>query len=241
MRKRLTAALTAGLLILSLAGCGENQIPEMTDEELRIVGEYAAITLMRYDANHRSRLVDYTDMLITPTPEPEITPTPTPQAPQGMDPVDDTLVIGPSGGTGNSHAMEEVLELPEGLSVQYLGAEFYDKYPEGDIVGFALTATTGKKLLVLNFSLINAGEQDVAVDILSLDAEFNITVNGDYTRRALLTMLDNDLSTYMGTISGTGSVNTVLVIEVDESVEGNLSSLSLNLKNDQKTYTIQFF
>lgn len=239
MRKRLTAALTAGVLILSLTGCGENQIPDLTDEQLQIVGEYAAITLMKYDSNHRSRLVDYTDMLLAPEPVPEVTPTPTPQEPAGMDPVDDTPVIGPSGGTSNVYTMAEVLELPEGVSVQYVGAEFHDKYPEGDVVGFALTAAAGKKLLVLNFSLTNAGEQDAAIDLLSKDAEFRITVNGDYTRKVLPTILENDLSTYMGTVPGAGSVGTVLVIEVDASVEGNLSSISFDLKNGEKAYTIQ--
>ena len=37
--------------------CG-NEIPDLTEEESQRIGEYAAVTLLKYDANNRSRLVD---------------------------------------------------------------------------------------------------------------------------------------------------------------------------------------
>ena len=58
MKKKGFALLITICMIFGLSACGENVIPEMTDEELQAVGEYAAITLMKYDANQRSRLVD---------------------------------------------------------------------------------------------------------------------------------------------------------------------------------------
>lgn len=237
MRMRLVAVLTAGAMILGLAGCGMDQIPEMTDEEMQLLGEYAAITLMKYDANNRSRLVDYSKMTITP--EPEVTPEEEPQEPAGMDPVDDTPIVGgPTGGNGaTAYSMEEVLGLPEGVSIVYTGEALYDTYPEED--SFTITASAGKQLLVLEFVIINASEREQPVDLLTLGPEFRITVNEDYTRRAMLTMLDGDLSVYQGTIPSMGSASTMLVIEVDDERAANLSSISLSIKNDSNAYTVQ--
>ena len=42
-------------MMLSMTACG-NEIPDLTEEESQRVGEYAAVTLLKYDANNRSRL-----------------------------------------------------------------------------------------------------------------------------------------------------------------------------------------
>ena len=240
--RSITAVLAAGLLILGLTGCGENQIPEMTNEQKQLLGEYTAITLMKYDANSRSRLVDYSQMLIImsrPSAEQGQEPQ-QPQQPDGMDPVDNTPVVGgPAGGNGTqSYSIEDVLGLPEGVSIVYSGQTLHDAYPEDDIL--TIPASEGKQLLVLEFVISNASDQDQSIDILSLAPDFRITVNGDYTRKAMFpTMLDEDLAMYKGTIPSMGSASTVLIIELDDERAENLSSISLSVKNDSKTYTIQ--
>ena len=45
------------VMALGMTACG-NEIPDLTEAESQRVGEYAAVTLLKYDANHRSRLVD---------------------------------------------------------------------------------------------------------------------------------------------------------------------------------------
>ena len=239
MSRRLSAVLAAGLLILGLSGCGENQIPEMTDDELKLVREYTAITLMKYDANSRSRLVDYSQMLIIYQSSAEQGQIQDPQQPDGMDPVDNTPVVGgPAGGSGaQSYSMEDVLGLPEGVSIVYTEQALYDSYPEDDV--FAISASEGRQLLVLEFVIINASDQDQSIDILSLSPDFWITVNGDYTRKAMFTLSEEDLALYQGTIPSMGSASTVLVIELDNEKAENLSSISLRLKNDSKTCIIQ--
>lgn len=243
MLKKVTAALMTGLLIISLAGCGQNQIPDLTDDQMQLMGEFAAINLMKYDANSRSRLVDYTDMLSTPEPEPTQEPAPQEpdeQEPEGMDPVDDTPVTtAPGSEAENSYTVADVLELPQGMNVVFMEHALYDVYPEGDEGSLALSATEGNKLLVLAFSIINATGQDQEVDFLALSPQFRITVNEDYIRRALVTMLEDDMTTFIGTIPNAGAASAVLVIEVDTVTAENISSISLDIKNDSKAYTIQ--
>lgn len=241
MRRRLAAVLAAVLLILGLTGCGENQIPEMTDEQKQLLGEYTAMTLMKYNANSRSRLVDYSHMLIVSQPNTEKEQDyQEPQVPEGMDPVDDTPIVGgPAGGSSaQSYSMEDALGLPEGVSIVYAGQTLHDTYPEDG--SFTITASTGRQLLVLEFVIVNASDQDQSIDILSLAPDFRITVNGDYTRKAMLTMLlEEDLLVYQGTIPSMESASKVLIIELDDEMAANLASISLSLKNGSKTYTTQ--
>lgn len=242
MRKKLIAVIMMLAFCLGMSGCGENQIPEMTDEELQAVGEYAAITLMKYDANNRSRLVELPEEA-SPT-VPEISePAPEQEEPSGMGPVDDTPIVNPGGEEAvNSYTMEEVMGLSEGLSVSYVGYELCDSYPqdtENDF--FTISAVQGRKLLILQFAIKNETLQEQTVDLLSGGTAYQIKINGKDTRRALMTMLLNDMTTFADTIPENGSAEVVLVFEVEENVAENLSGVSLNLKNDLKKYTIQLF
>ncbi len=239
-KKSRVALLIVIAMMFGLTACGKNVIPEMTDEQLQTVGEYAAITLMKYDASNRSRLVDLSEIeekepAVTPTPE----PTEKPQA--GMGPTDDTPTVNKSE-QDNLYSMGEVLALPDGVTVAYTGSEFCDRYPyAGDGVYFSVVPAEGNKLLVLRFSLNNTLSQDVDVDVASEECSFKVTLNGDYSRKALTTMLLEDLSTYKGTLSAGSSREVVLVVETEAARVETLSSMILNLKNDSKSHTIQVF
>lgn len=242
-KKNIMAALIAVLLCFGLSGCGENQIPAMTADELQAVGEYAAITLMKYDASRRSRLVELPEestSQVYDSYEPE---TIKPEEPSGMKPVDDTPVVNSWGeGTVNSYTMEEVMGLPDGLSVSYQGYELCNYYPhdeEGSY--FSVQAVQGRELLVLQFSIVNNSGQEQNVDLLSSGTVYQVTVNGTVTRRTLLTMLMDDMTTFVNAIPAESSAEVVLVVEVEDSIADNLASVSLNLKNESKTYTIQLF
>lgn len=241
--KRFTAGLAAAVLCLGLTGCGENTIPELTDHETQIIGEYAAITLMKYDASNRSRLVT-----LPPEKEPDIPTQTEPEAPvntkepSGMKPVDDTPVTDlPAQEAPGS--MEEVLELAEGLSVSFVDASLLDTYPEGDELGvFVSRASEGKKLLVLRFRLANGTDQDQVIDIASQTQAglvFRITVNESYRRNAMFTGLLDDMTILKETIPSGGSTEAVLIIEVEQGSMEEVTSISLNLKNEAKAYTIQ--
>lgn len=240
MRKKSVAAFfAAGILCVVLTGCGENMIPELTDEQLKDVGEYVAITMMKYDANHRSRLVDL-DRL-KPTPAPQTTPGPeeTPK-PSDVGGTADTPVID-SSGEKNHYTMDEVLALPEGVTAVYGGYELCDAYypSDGEALSMGLPAAEGKKLLVLKFMLNNASGQEQQVDLLSFGAAFQVIVNKDTNKKALFTTLLNDLPTYHGTVAGNTATEVVVVVEIDKETADALNSISLNVRKDEKACTIQ--
>lgn len=235
-KKKLMMLCMAAMLTLGLTGCAENQIPDMTDEQMQEIGEYVGITLIKYDASHRSRLVELTDEDEPLAPEPTVEP----EKPAGMDPVEDTPVIDMTGKGESNTPVERVLEFAEGMTLTYTGQQVCDYYPEGDANAyFSINATEGKKLLVLNFALSNNTTQAQEVDLLSSSAKFRIKVNEGNTRRAFTTMLDNDLSTYVGTLSANQSVEVVLIIEVSEETAASVSAIELKVENESASSTIK--
>lgn len=234
--KKIAMLCMTVMLALGLTGCAENQIPDMTDEQMQEIGEYVGITLIKYDASHRSRLVELSDEDEPFVPE----PTAEPQKPAGMDPVEDTPVIDMTDKGESDAPVESVLEFAEGMTLTYTGQEVCDYYPKADADSYlSINAAEGKKLLILNFNLSNHSAQAQDVDLLSSPAKFKIKVNGSNTKWALTTMLDNDLSTYVGTLPANQSVEVVLIIEVPNETATSISTIELKVENESASSTIK--
>ncbi|MCM1058635.1 MAG: DUF5067 domain-containing protein [Firmicutes bacterium] len=239
--KKFKVGLTAVVLCLGLAGCGENAIPELTEQEMQTIGEYTAFTMMKYDASNRSRLVTLPQEPEPTVPDPvETQPPQETEEPSGMGAVDDTPVTDISQ-QEDPGSMEDVLGLAEGVSVSYVDAEVCDTYPhDEEIGGLVMDASEGNKLLVLHFRFTNGTEQEQTVDIASQrELTFRITVNEDYRRNAMTALLLEDMTIFRETIPAGESREAVLIIEVGQGSMEEISSISLNLKNDEKAYTIQ--
>lgn len=239
--------IAAGV-ILAMTGCGDSGV-NLTSEQESQVGEYAAMALLRHDANNRSRLVSWEEVEAKDQEllqkEQEKQEQEQEETTEGMDPVKDTPVINekteqnPNSNTVES--IEEFFGYQENISFAYRGVQICDSYPsdgtENDY--FTLDATAGKHLLVLKFDMVNQSQTDQTVDLLSQNAVIKITVNGSFTRHALPTMLLEDLATYRGTVPAGSTVGLVLLVEIDNDVAQTLSSVSLNLKNDTDTYKVE--
>lgn len=236
MSKGLAAVMLGSVL---LTGCG-SVIPSMTAEEEKAVGEYAALVLLKYDANHRSRLVDLS--LIEESKEEEGNgieePVSTP-APVAVEEVPSAPIINPAKDTQSTVAsISQFFGLPDGVVVNYKDMKVCDSYPDdGQTDGFfSLDASDGKKLLVLGFEMKNNSGVEQSIDILDKNTVCKITVNGNYTRTALMTMLTNDLSTYVGNVGAGETEELVLLIEIDQETVDAVSTISLTLKNDIDTF-----
>ncbi|MDE7253365.1 MAG: hypothetical protein K2O32_10550 [Acetatifactor sp.] len=226
---------------LLMTGCGAD-LPDMTDEEINTIGEYAAITLLKYDVNARSRLVDASvleELQNIPEPElpsvPEQKPEPEPEPEPATEvPVVDNSVAGEM----TAESLESFLELPEGVNLSFTEYEVCQSYQE-DNQYFSLDASEGKELLVLHFTLRNASGSDQSINMLARRDKYRVTVNGSSTRNALPTLLTNDLTTYKGTLGNGASEDVVLVIELSPEELTNVTSITINFKNELNAYTIQ--
>ena len=218
-------------MMLSMTACG-NEIPDLTEEESQRVGEYAAVTLLKYDANNRSRLVD-PEMVIA-----KLEKEAAKEASQEEEKAEETM---PTAQEEITASMEDFFGLPEGVSITYEDYMVADSYPEDGVEDdyFALDASMGKKLLVLRFHLTNGSEQEETIDLLNTNSRYIITVNDSIRANALTTMLPNDMSTYAETLEPGQTQELVLLLEVNEDVAGAVQTIALRLKNASNEYTIQ--
>lgn len=125
----------------------------------------------------------------------------------------------------------------EGITIRYTGYELKDIYIESDAeqeptnIALAITASRGCKLLILNFDVSNTGEEDRTIDMPAAGSKFKISINGEAPKYALTTMLANDLSSFVGTVSPGTAQKLVLVGEIPEEREDSIESISLVMKN----------
>lgn len=244
-RRYMKLTVISLMLLFVLSGCG-NAIPDMTEEEAQQIGEYAALTLLKYDANNRSRLVDISVIEAHDAKEQMMQELAEQAAqnkePEGMKPVDDTPTIEKEEGAVAEPKLsfEDFYGLPDGVSVVYQGYNVCDSYV-GDASDefFALEASTGKQFLVLEFGILNQSESEQFIDLFSKTATYRVTVNDSKAQNALTTMLMNDISTYVDNIAAGDVADVVLLVEIEGALAGNISSISLNMKNESKTGTIQ--
>lgn len=246
-RDYIKGVVAATAIVTLLTGCGSS-MPYMTSEQEWMIGEYAALTLLRYDANNRSRLVPYEQVeerkqKLLAIKEREELKEMLQQQTENANPTEDTpeIIAGEDTVSNTVGTIGAFFGLPEGVTVSYTGSEVCDSYPEDGSESdyFTLDAAAGKKLLVLKFNISNQSQEEQLVDILSQSTAIQIKVNGSVTRSALVTMLMNDLSTYRATVAVGESVETVLLTELDEDTAANLSAVTLQLSNGTNTYAVQ--
>ena len=230
-------------MMLSMTACG-NEIPDLTEEESQRIGEYAAVTLLKYDANNRSRLVD-PEVVIAKLEKEAAKETTKASQEEGKaeetGSTGTTEVTMPTAQEEITASMEDFFGLPEGVSITYEDYMVADSYPEDGVEDdyFALDASMGKKLLVLRFHLTNGSEQEETIDLLNTNSRYIITVNDSIRANALTTMLPNDMSTYEETLEPGQSQGLVLLLEVNEDVAYAVHTIALRLKNASNEYTIQ--
>lgn len=242
--KSIYAKVSAVMLIsaLSLSGCGSTVITNMTSEQSEMIGEYAATILLKYDANYGSRLVDLST--IEETPEIEVE---TPKIEEEKPVEENTTPVIEKGEDGQGATISGVQDIatvcafPEGLEISYKEYQFAEAYDDDEFEYFALEASEGKQLLILIFDIKNTANENQEVDVLAQDVKIKVTVNEDISKYALTTMLMNDLATYQDVLTPDEVKEVVLIVEVEDSMEEELHSITLNVKNASNSQTIQLF
>lgn len=247
MKKRLSFVLLAGSLILCLTGC-KNAIPEMSEEEMGLVTEYAAGLLLKYDANYQTMLLDDEKLAAEEEARQKILEEAERRAAKEAAKAEQKAKEESereNGGDGNSGAQEEVPAAPvniaqflelEQISLSCNGIEFKDTYPDsGDELFFALNASPGCKLVILHMTLTNTGGSDSNIDIFNKEPRFKLSVNGGEYHSVMTTLLDNDFSIYAGTLAPGQSVDVVLVADIKEEECGQVNEVSLSIKYNGET------
>jgi hypothetical protein len=134
----------------------------------------------------------------------------------------------------------EKQSLGNGLYLTYTGYYVTTSYPQDD-ASFVITADTGKKLLVLGFKITNETNSAVTLDMVSTNPHFQILVNGENIGYTGVTILENDLSSFYGTIAAGEKKSLVLVKQISETDSKNIDSLGMiaSLNGTEQTVTLE--
>ena len=240
MRKNRIVVIGAIMaLVFAISGCG-SQIPDMTEEERDAISEYAVELLLKYNAGDDSRLVDLS--LLTqepePTPKPQATPLPS------KEPIEqDEVTATPVPPKEEAEMMEggdmkSALGLAEGISFEYIDCQLVDEYADQTVEGFVMEAESGNKLLVCNFVFVNDGAQKQSIDMLKDNIKYVFNVDGT-TLPCSVTMLSNDLTTYLGILDADEAGKVVVIVEGEEQLLTNAKSIYLEVQRGEAIAVIK--
>jgi hypothetical protein len=245
--KKTVALSMAVLMAIGLTGCG-NQIPDMTEEQSRLITEYTAGLLLKYDASYKSRLVDNVDEAAQLS---EAEQNQEEQQQEDAQTVSDADIENTDAAQSGENDAEDTTVSAEltlaqvlgmdSVQITYDGYQICDSYPEAssdpEELFFAMTAGTGEKLLVLDLTVTNISGETVLFDTMTdTDIKCKAIVNGSEEHSVYVSMVDNDFLAISQELAAGESLQAVLVTELSEEDAQAIESVSLYVRNgEQKT------
>ena len=234
--KKGTVLVAAALL---LTGCGD-KMAVLTESEEAVIVNYSAGTLAKHNSYQQEGM-----MAVYPREkeeEPAEGPTPDTEEKEGQQ-GQGTEDGGEKGqeeagegqGASNAVNMTEALAVP-GIEFSYKDYSTSDTYRQGEY--FSLDAKEGNVFVILNVNMVNTGQEAVACDLLARQPIFTLKINEGSGVKNEITMLENDLSTYIGTVEPGQTVAGILLFEVPEETAEGISSLKLPLQMNETTTEI---
>lgn len=216
--------MCACLLLSALGGCGA-QIPDMSEEERKAISEYAANLLLKYDTSRPSRLVEIVEEEVEPTPEPTQTPEPEETAkPEETSKPEMTEGPQETEAPETYDLAEDTLMLPEGVTLIYSKYEVSNSFVDETDGYQTLEAGDGKSLLIIRFALLNSSNDVQTVDMLQDNIVYKAIVD-DKIVNGMVTMVGNDLTTYIGSLQPDESKEVILFAEVEDAVLQSCESI----------------
>lgn len=233
MRKTKYLALTMLACATLLTGCGSKY--NLTETQSDMVAEYAAQILLKYSPQYE----EVTDSLEATTggQEEDITT----QAPASTVQQDTTSEEEPK----ENEQVEYVKDISDlfgfkDMGVTYNKYEFTTSYPKQssqDVFTY-VNASEDSKLLVVEFTITNKGNQKQTYDFLKKEVSYQLKYNDERGVAPMLTMLRDDMTTMKVTLAGKKKTKGVLVFEMSDKYAKNTKSLVLSATTDGVTKDI---
>ncbi len=238
MFKRSLMILLVAVSMVTLSGCGKVQ--ELTEEETRLIAEYAGGLLLKYDINYTDRIeqgskdaaeMEATTEQVTTEAETEQETTEEVTTEIGKDvsgKIEQDTTEDTEATVGTEQDIAKIAGL-DGVSVLYQDYIITNQYPETEEdSGFInLEASAGYELLVVRFAVNNTTEAAEQVSLIDRGLEYRIVCNGTKAANPMLTILMNDLGTFDMSVNPGEAQEAVLVFQISEEMKNQLESIKL--------------
>lgn len=231
----LSLLILCGIL---LTGC--NTVRDLSEDETRLIAEYAAGVLLKYDINYTDR-IDEGDRALENKNGEESEEQSTQEA---VTTQEDTTNVAETDGesAGKEQGTEQEASVGtesdiakiaglNGVSITYKDYLITKEYPAGEGSGDAVALQTeeGHQLLVLQFEVACTSESPVDISLLDKAIEYQVICNGNLAAQPMLTILTEDLGTLDMTVKPDEEGNAVLVFQIADDVKEKLETIDLKI------------
>lgn len=249
MTKRLKCVVLAVGLCALLTGC--EKVIDLTDEQNKLIAEYAAELLLRYDVNYVDRIDEgsaTTEEVILQNEDTEASTTEaqtteavteeltTEESNKGQE-IDDTIEEDDMDADTTTNEVvgteANIAKLigESGVDISFKDYVLTDQYPARDEDGkfIYLEASQGYQLLVLRFRVVNASQEAMNVSLIDKEIDYRVVCNGNKAAKPMLTILMDDLATLETVVSPEQEQEAVLVFQVSNDMASHLEQIELKI------------
>lgn len=228
MMKKLLSLLILSTCVFFLAGC--NNVKDLTDEETKLIAEYAADLLLKYDLNYVDRIDEGDKAVQTMTTDETTTeqkdsPEATTEEPEDKNVNDST--IAKEQPVGSESDIAKIAGVKD-VSIKLKDYQIVEQYPATDEEEFIhIEASAGYQLLVIRFKVQNTAEDVVNISLMDKQLDYHIVCNGANAAKPMLTILMNDLGTLETAVQPGEEQEAVLIFQISDDMKEQLESVEL--------------
>ena len=227
-----------------LTGC-KDAIPEMTDEQEKLITEYAANLLLKYDkvyeqgvltdddlSEESERLEKIADIKSQVLIQKEIKEAEKKEKEEKKNKEENSETT-----KKVSADIDSFLGI-DGIDINYLGMTICSQYPEdtqtNDWQGIT-RASGNNKLVVLSFEISNNTGSEYYLDMAEHKAKYVVNFNEKLNKTPITTMLINDFIYYKGTLQPGEKINNVIIAQVSSEEAESITSVKIKMKYNENT------
>lgn len=266
MKRKYVSVIALLALSVGLSGCIIPTVPDLTEEQERVITEYAAGLLLKYDSKGSKGLFSEEELAEAEKEEvlrkekeernKQLADEYIKKTEEARKKKEEEKAKKKSEKDSNKNSDEQQdvsapqeLEIAadgmgdflamEGLDVSLNGYESVDSYSGDDNSSlFAVDASEGNKLIIAHVTVANNSSDDKFVDMFEKDYMYRLDIDGEEIAYSSKTLLLNDLSMYKDTVAAGTSIDAVLLFEVNETVD--IDKVDLTLINGKDVGKVNF-
>ena len=233
-KRQIVMGFLAVMMCFSMSGCGSGIV--LNQEENDLIAQYAANAILQNDKNYEDRFVVDSTTQEASTTQPEQQTTTTESATPSES---DTKSQKEAEQTTQGELKPSLSKVSSflNLSLQYKGCKVASHYEDGNQSSLPVEASSGNKLLILKFKIKNTSSTTNQVDMLSSKLSYDLQL-GTEKLQPQLTVLEDDLTTYQGSLKKHASKNVVLIFEIPKK-SANHPTGTLEISNGDEATTLE--
>lgn len=127
------------------------------------------------------------------------------------------------------------------IDMTYNGYEVCDRYPaqEDNSWLVSMSATEGKKLIVVHINIANNSDAEQECDVLNAGKSYRLLVNDSTRINESISVMMDAFGQYSANMASGQSDDTVLIFEASEDVASDIGSLALIVRDGSGSESIQ--